>query len=72
MQVKALKSFGAVINNNFLSVAEGDVVELPEGADWVRAGLVEPIADPVGAENASIDPTEKAVVATSTAKKATR
>lgn len=42
MLVKALKSFGG----QGVHVSEGQVFELPEGSDWLRAGLVEVVEQP--------------------------
>lgn len=41
MRVHAFKSFVAVVNGRKYRVCEGDVVDMPDGADWIRAGLVE-------------------------------
>lgn len=38
MKVRALTSFSDVQGSH----SPGDVFELPEGADWLRAGFVEP------------------------------
>ena len=43
MKVKALKSF----SGTGFHVPEGTVFELPEGVDWLKAGLVEPVAAPL-------------------------
>lgn len=56
MKVRVLKSFGGV---NFRA-SSGDIIELPEGVDWLRAGLVEPfIEEP---EAAAIEPAETATM----------
>ena len=41
MKVKALRTFADSTQG---VIHEGDVVEMPEGADWVKAGLVETAA----------------------------
>lgn len=43
MRAKALKSFAPASGP---PVSEGDEVEVQEGADWVAAGLVEPVEPP--------------------------
>ena len=43
MKVKALISFSDSVHG---TRAGGDVFELPEGADWLRAGLVEAVPEP--------------------------
>jgi hypothetical protein len=43
MRVRALQPFSGM----GLSVSEGDEFELPDGADWLRAGLVEPVESEV-------------------------
>ncbi len=42
MKVVALVSFAG----NGITVARGAVVDMPEGADWLEAGLVAPVAEP--------------------------
>ena len=46
MKVKALNSFVGTVNGVKHRVAADDVFELPEGADWLRAGLVEAVPEP--------------------------
>ena len=44
MRVKAIKSFaGRLPNGKLMSVALGDTLILPKGADWVKAGFVEEV-----------------------------
>lgn len=43
MKVKALVSFVDMAHG---SRAAGDVFELPDGVDWLRAGLVAVVAEP--------------------------
>lgn len=68
MKVKAVKSFaGTDGDGNPVSIGMGDVFELPEGVDWLQAGLVVPVV--VRAEEKA----EKAVVAPAESRrKATR
>lgn len=40
MKVKVLISFSDSVHG---TRAEGDVIELPEGVDWLRAGFVAPV-----------------------------
>ena len=64
MQVVALKSFVAVVNGASMPVRDGDVVEMPDGADWLRAGLVALMDAPFPAVEMAVDPmpnVEKAV-----------
>lgn len=44
MKVRALNSFSDSVHGTH---AAGDVFYLPEGADWLRAGLVEVATEPV-------------------------
>jgi hypothetical protein len=41
MRVRALTSFVGRVDGRKYIVKAGDVLTLPEGADWLRAGLVE-------------------------------
>jgi hypothetical protein len=41
MKVKALVSFIAP----GIVVAEGDIIDLPEGADWVKVGHCKPVEE---------------------------
>lgn len=49
MRVVALVSFAG----SGVTVARGAVIEMPEGADWLRAGLVAPVEEPI--ESATAD-----------------
>ena len=40
MKVKALKSFGGARSQGRYHYSEGQVFDLPDGADWLKAGLV--------------------------------
>ena len=40
MKVKALKSFGGASSQGRYHYSEGQVFDLPDGADWLKAGLV--------------------------------
>ena len=40
MKVKVVRSFSAFVEDSMVCGTEGQVLELPEGADWIRAGLV--------------------------------
>lgn len=50
-----LVSFVAVVGGQSIAVRAGDVVEMPEGADWVRAGLAT-LVEVAGAESAVVEP----------------
>jgi hypothetical protein len=43
MKVVALVSFVGRVGVNTLSVASGDEFDLPDGVDWLQAGLVAPV-----------------------------
>ena len=42
MKVKILKSFGGTLYGHR---SEGQICDLPEGADWIQAGLAEEIKE---------------------------
>lgn len=65
MKVRALKSFGST---EYGHVSAGSEFELPDGVDWLTAGLVEPVIDEP--EAAVIEPPEKAVKPRVTRRKA--
>jgi len=56
MKVKALKSFGGLDVGHY---SAGQVFDLPDGVDWLEAGLVEAYKEP--AEAATAEAPEKAV-----------
>ena len=58
MKVKALKSFGGINKGGRVHHSAGDIFELPDGVDWLRAGLVEKV--PVKRRTATRKPKEKA------------
>ncbi len=43
MRVVALVSFAGRVGVNSLSIARGAEFDLPEGVDWLQAGLVAPV-----------------------------
>lgn len=43
MKVRALTTFGGHDGKTHTHHSKGEVFELPDGVDWLRAGLVEPI-----------------------------
>ena len=59
MKVVALTTFGG----QGIHVSKDDVFELPEGSDWLRAGLVAPFA---------VEPDEQEAAIAKPARKATR
>jgi hypothetical protein len=64
MLVQALTSFVALVGGGqSLTVRAGDVVEMPEGADWERAGLVAPVppVDALETADVKMDDLERAV-----------
>lgn len=59
MQVRALVSFAGNFNEKTYSISLGEIFELPEGTDWLKAKfveLVEPTVteQPVIAENKAV------------------
>jgi len=46
MKVRALVSFVSNLNGQKYRVQQKQVVEMPKGADWLRAGFVEPVEEP--------------------------
>ncbi len=69
MKAKALKGFTGWIGGNSISVSEGQIVDVPAGTDWVKAGLVEPLPGEVeerptkkAPETAAVQPPEDAAV----------
>lgn len=47
MKVRAVLSFsGSEPGGGSFSIQEGQVFELPEGTDWLEAGLVVPVDEP--------------------------
>lgn len=61
IEVVALVSFGALIDGEVVNVEEGQIVVMPEKADWIKAKLVKPVVKEK--ETATLMPAEKAVVA---------
>jgi hypothetical protein len=64
MLVQAMTSFVAIIGGQMMTVRAGEVLELPEGADWLTANLAIPFVEngePVEIEMATLKGTEKAV-----------
>lgn len=61
MKVRAIRSFvGKGPDGIKYRHEEGNIFELPEGSDWIRAGLVVPVEDE-GPETAATQPAETAV-----------
>lgn len=60
MRVIAKKSFVASVGEQMIRASEGEELEMPDGIDWLNAGLVEP-ARGKAPESASIEAPEKAV-----------
>jgi hypothetical protein len=42
MRVLALVSFVGMVNGQLLSVKKGAEIEMPDGVDWLTAGMVTP------------------------------
>jgi hypothetical protein len=67
MKVKALKGFTAFVGEDSVSASEGQVLEMPAGADWIKAGLAIAVEgelpDVVAPETAAFEPAEAAVPA---------
>lgn len=64
MRVKAIKSF---VDGRYGRHDDGDIFDLPKGADWVAAGLVEPVEETI--ETAAIKPPRRATKKTNTPRK---
>lgn len=61
MKVRALTTFGGTdAIGNPVHVSAGDIFELPDGVDWLRAGLVVAIEEP---EAATVEVPERATKA---------
>jgi hypothetical protein len=60
MRVIAKKSFVASVGERMIRASEGEELEMPDGVDWLNAGLVEPVRGKAP-ESASIEPSEKAI-----------
>lgn len=43
MRVEVLKSFQGQIDGRRYGGGMGDVIDIPEGTDWIRAGFVRPV-----------------------------
>lgn len=70
MKVQALKSFvGKGPNGIKYRQEAGDIFELPEGSDWIKAGLVAPVVEDGELELAATEPPETAVMPKGTRKK---
>lgn len=63
MKVKVIRSFVGHYEENgqlkSISAGMNDVIDLPEGVDWLRAGFVEPVKEQ--AESAALQPAENAM-----------
>lgn len=62
MRVKAITSFVAVHDKQTYSVQEGMELEMPEGADWLRAKFVVPVIAAIAPETAAVGASEAAVM----------
>ena len=60
MKVKAVKSFSYDFDGEIGHIPEGKEFDLPEGVDWLHAGLVVPVREEK-IETATRKPQEKAV-----------
>lgn len=61
MKVIVVRSFVAQVDGRKYRLAEGDVVNLPEGVDWLRAGLVQALDEPAPIEQATVSAPQAAV-----------
>ena len=65
MKVTALVSFVGFSGGVKVRANEGDVIDMPEGADWLSAGLVEPFEEQKSVrkapESAAVEPSESAM-----------
>lgn len=55
MQVLAIVPFVAMVGGQSVIARAGEIVEMPEGADWVRAGLATPV-EVIEVETATAEP----------------
>jgi hypothetical protein len=62
MKVRALTTFGGANKTGRIHVSAGDVFELPDGVDWLKAGLVELVDEPLERETATAEPVENAAM----------
>ena len=68
MLVLAKISFVAVHDGQTYSVQEGNQIDMPHGADWVRAGFVTPVMQDAP-ETSTLAPTQNAAMPKAKAKK---
>lgn len=47
MKVQAVVSFAGLVRGVAIAVQAGQVIDLPEGVDWLTAGLVAPAPAPM-------------------------
>lgn len=53
MLVQAEQAFVSIVDGQTLVVRVGQIVEMPDGADWLQAGLVRLVAETI--ETAALD-----------------
>ncbi len=54
MKVRCVRSFAALVGKKRYTISEGASFTLPDGVDWIKAGLVVPV------ETATAEPVENA------------
>lgn len=64
MKVRALAPFAALVNGEMRSYGRGAEFDLPDGTDWLTAGLVAPVSAPHLAQaeyatNSNVDAAER-------------
>jgi len=62
MKVKALKGFTHFKpDGDWIMVQPGQELEMPKGADWLKAGLVVPVVKPGAKEKAVVEAPEQRI-----------
>lgn len=60
MKVRAVIGFVGIVAGQSRSVRDGEVFDLPDGVDWLKAGFVVPVLP--APETASVDPRTQTAV----------
>jgi len=62
MRVRALIAFAGVVRGEMIRVGAGEVIDLPAGVDWLKAGLVEELSESEETAELAMPDAEQAVV----------
>lgn len=68
-KVRVLRAFVANVEGVKIRGIEDEILDMPKGQDWIKAGLVEPLQGGSTRETAAVEPSEKAVEPKAAAKK---